>query len=59
MKIAGFLLLPSGWLIAVTAVVLLKTPPSQSAFVLAGIGVEAIGLVLLMRANRVPHREKR
>jgi hypothetical protein len=52
MKIAGFLLLLTGWLLVLAAVVLLAAAPaSRSAFVLAGVGVEILGLLLVFRAH--------
>jgi hypothetical protein len=51
MKIAGILLLLTGWLLVLAAVVLLAAPASRSGFVLAGIGVEILGLVLVFRAH--------
>ena len=45
MKLAGFLLLPAGWIIVLAAVALLPTgPPQQGAFVLAGVLVEPLGV---------------
>ena len=38
MKIAGFLLLLTGWLLVLAAVVLLAAPAARSGFVLAGAG---------------------
>lgn len=55
MKIAGFLLLVAGWLLVLAAVVLLRAPVPQAAFVLAGMGVEILALVLVFRAHRVRH----
>ncbi|MGD1211691.1 MAG: hypothetical protein ABR973_10075 [Candidatus Acidiferrales bacterium] len=52
MKLLGFLILPAGWGIVVTAVALLTGAP-QIAFVLAGLGVEALGLALVIRAHPV------
>lgn len=54
MKIAGFLLLLSGWLLVVFAVMLLRTTASRGAFVLAGLGVQGLALVLAFRAHRLP-----
>lgn len=54
MKMAAFLLLVAGWFLALAAVVLLPTPGARSAFVLAGIGVEVLGLVLIFRAHVLP-----
>jgi hypothetical protein len=56
MKIAGFLLLLSGWLLVLAAVVILPGGASQTAFVLAGMAVEGVALVLLFRSHRVLHR---
>ncbi len=52
MKLAGFCLLVSGWVIAEAAVVLLTQAPAQTAFVLAGIAVEILGLVLVARSHQ-------
>lgn len=51
MKIAGFLLMPAGWLIVLAALVLLPTFPAKSAFVAAGSGVEVLGLILFARTH--------
>jgi hypothetical protein len=52
MKLAGFLLLPAGWAIVLTALVLLGTQAvARTGFVLAGVAVEALGLVLVVRAH--------
>jgi hypothetical protein len=59
MKLAGFLLLLAGWLIALTAVVLLRQGPPLTAFVLAGLGVEALGLALAIRSHFVPRGKRR
>jgi len=53
MRIAGLLLLPSGWLIALAAVVLLRSPLARNGFVLAGVAVQALGLVLVFRSFRI------
>jgi hypothetical protein len=52
MKLLGLLLLAAGWGIVVTAVALLAGAP-RIAFVLAGVGVEILGLVLVIRAHPV------
>jgi hypothetical protein len=49
MKLAGFLLLLAGWLLVLSAVALLASPASRTAFVLAGFGVEVLGLILVAR----------
>ncbi len=51
MKVTGFILLMAGWVIVLAAVALLAAP-ARAAFVLAGLGVELIGLVLAARAER-------
>jgi hypothetical protein len=51
MKLAGFLLLLSGWFIAVAAMAMLSNVPARAGFVLAGIGVEALGLVIVFRSQ--------
>jgi hypothetical protein len=51
MKVLGFLFLLAGWVLVLTAVVLLAAPTPRAAFVFAGGGVELAGLVLVMRAH--------
>ena len=58
MKLAGFLLLLSGWLIGLTALAILPKPAMQGAFLIAGVGVEIVGLVLLFR-NYMYGKEER
>lgn len=53
MKIAGFLLLPAGWMIVASAIVLLPSAAVRMAFILAGAAVEMLGLVLVFRSNLV------
>ena len=58
MKIMGFLLLLAGWAIVLSAVTLLKPSPAQAGFVLAGIGVEALGLTLAVRSHLTVRRKR-
>jgi len=58
MKPAGLVLLLAGWAIVLTAAALLKPTPARAGFVLAGVGVEAMGLVLLVRAHIVPRGDR-
>ena len=58
MKLAGFLLLLAGWAIVVVAVVLILPVNARTIFVLAGLGVEIIGLILVIRSNPLALREK-
>jgi hypothetical protein len=51
MKLAGLLLLFSGWILAVAAVALLGSG-TRAAFFLAGIAIEALGLGLAVNAHR-------
>jgi hypothetical protein len=53
MKLAGFLLLLAGWVIVIAAVALLASASQLAGFVLAGIGVEALGLILAVRSHLV------
>ena len=53
MKLAGFLLLLSGWIIVVSTLPLLPSLQARAAFALAGMGVELIGLALVVRAHWV------
>jgi hypothetical protein len=52
MKLVGFLLLLGGWGIVLAAVALLSGL-SRTSFVLSGIGVEALGLALVIRSHPV------
>ena len=51
MKLAGLLLLLSGWMIVLAALPLLAEFGMRTAFVLAGGAVEVLGLVLLIRSH--------
>ena len=51
MKLAGFLLLLSGWFLVLGAIVLLPSPAPRAGFVLAGVGVELLGLALAARSH--------
>jgi hypothetical protein len=53
MKAFGFLLLLTGWGIVISALVLLAAEAPRAAFVLAGLGVEIVGLVLVVRAHPI------
>ncbi len=58
MKFSGFLLLLAGWGIVLAAVMLLNSVAAQTGFMLAGIGVEALGLVLVVRSHLDVRRER-
>jgi hypothetical protein len=55
MRIAGFLLLLAGWALTLAALRLLPGGALRNTFVLAGVGVEATGLVLAVRSHIRPH----
>lgn len=57
MKLAGFLLLLSGWAIVLVALMLLPAVYTQVVFVLAGLGVEVLGLTLVVRSHLRPRVE--
>ena len=56
-KFLGFLLLLAGWAIVLSAVVLLSRDVPRNIFVLAGIGVEMTGCVLVFGAHPLPRGE--
>ncbi len=58
MKLAGFLLLLAGWGIVLGAVMLLASAVARTIFVLAGLGVEVLGLVLVVRYHLILHEER-
>jgi hypothetical protein len=51
MKLLGFFLMLAGWAIVLTALVVLATQGARGVFVVAGIGVEATGIVLVIRGH--------
>ncbi len=51
MRVSGLLLLMAGWIIIITAVALLSRASLRGVFVMAGVGIEALGLVLLFRSH--------
>ena len=58
MKLAGFLLLLAGWGIVLSAVVLLTSALPRGGFVLAGMGVEVVGLLLVVRSHLLLRGER-
>ena len=59
MKLAGFLLLLAGWVIAMAAIAVLPETSSRLIFLLAGMGVEGLGLALAVRAHLPVHFSER
>jgi putative exporter of polyketide antibiotics len=51
MKLTGFFLLLAGGGLVLSAVALLASSLARTSFVLAGVGVEVLGLVLIVRAH--------
>lgn len=59
MKLIGCLLLISGWLIVLAALVMLQTLVQRAAFIAAGFGTEILGLILLANAYTVQQRRQK
>ena len=51
MKLLGFLFLVTGWTIVLSAVALLPSGVPRSAFAVAGLAVELMGLALVARSH--------
>jgi len=58
MKAVGFVMLLAGWLLVLAAIVLFTSPALRTAFILAGIAVEALGMILAFRSHHIPREEK-
>ena len=58
MKLAGFLFLLAGWLIVLAAVALLAPAVPRAACVVAGVGVEVLGLIFVVRSQSVVRGER-
>jgi hypothetical protein len=58
MKISGLFFLLAGWFLVLSALVLLRAAWPQAMFVVAGVGVEILGLALLFRSHRIPDRRR-
>jgi hypothetical protein len=59
LKLIGCLLLVSGFFVALAALVLMNSFATKLGFVAAGIGVEALGLGLLINGHRPVSKEQR
>lgn len=46
-------MLIAGWIIVLTALWLLRRAPAQASFIVAGLGVEIVGLVLVAQSHRI------
>jgi hypothetical protein len=58
MKVAGFLLLLAGWVLVLAAIAMLAAAGPRIAFLLAGLGVEVLGLVLAARSHLTPKEDE-
>jgi hypothetical protein len=58
MKAVGFLMLLAGWFLVLAAIVLFAALSLRTAFVLAGVAVETLGLILVFRSHLIPREEK-
>ena len=59
MRLAGFLLLLAGWGLVVAALAMLAAPAARATFVLAGCGVEILGLTLAALSYRALPEESK
>jgi hypothetical protein len=58
-KLVGFLLLLAGWFLVLASIALLGKPVARTTFILAGIGVEALGATLAGRSHLQLREERR
>lgn len=58
MRLAGFLLLLAGWGIVLAALALLSPAMVRTLFVLAGLGVEVLGIALVIRSYPLVVRKR-
>jgi len=58
LKLAGCLLLISGWLIVLAALAMLPEFATRAAFAVAGVAVEIIGLGLIARGQVTEQRRE-
>jgi hypothetical protein len=58
MKLLGFLMLFAGWLIVLAALAILPSGLPRTIFVLAGVGVEVLGLALAVRSHPMLREEE-
>ncbi len=58
LRIAGLLLMLAGWMLVLSALILLPATSARSAFLVAGFVVDLIGLGLAMRPPPAPLEER-
>jgi hypothetical protein len=59
MKLAGLLVMPAGFFLAIAALILFTEPTQQLGFVLSGLAVEGLGLGVAVRGHMLERRENR
>jgi hypothetical protein len=59
MRLLGFLLLLAGWLLLMSALVLLPSPGARGGFACAGVAVQLLGLGLAFRSHLGMEGERR
>ena len=59
MKYAGLLVMPAGFFLSIAAILLFPAAAPRAAFVLAGITVEAMGVVVAVRGHMQLRSENR
>lgn len=59
MKFAGLVVLPAGFFLTIAAIVLFPSPAMRLAFVVCGLGVEAMGLAVAVRGHMQIRSENR
>ncbi len=59
MKYAGLLVMPAGFFLSVTALVLFPPGAARAAFMVCGVAVEALGLVVAVRGHMTRRAEGR
>jgi hypothetical protein len=59
MRYAGLLVMPAGFFLAATALVLFPGAADRAVFVLCGLGVEALGLGVAVRGHMPARGERR
>jgi len=59
MKYAGLLVMPTGFLLCIAAILLFSAPPQRAAFVLCGLAVEGMGLAVAVRGHMAARGEHR
>ncbi len=58
MKLAGFVLLLTGWALVLSTLALLGPGVARACFALAGVGVEVLGLTLVIRSQPLRRAER-